>query len=107
MADTDIFAFSVRPEEGLGIALIEAMASGPPIVASDVGACREALAGGECGLLVPPGDAVAMAEAIAVLADPARTAARYLDVLLGPRPADRAAHPHGRSRVRARATATA
>ncbi|MBL6427636.1 MAG: glycosyltransferase [Maritimibacter sp.] len=61
----DVFAFSVRPEEGLGIALIEAMAVGVPIVATDVGACREVLDGGGCGALVPENDPQALADAIA------------------------------------------
>lgn len=54
----------------LGIALIEAMAIGVPVVASDVGACREVLEDGRLGTLVPPGDALAMANAIdAIIAD--------------------------------------
>ena len=60
----DVFAFPVRPEEGLGIALVEAMAAGLPIVATDVGACREVLDGGRCGALVPENDPQAMADAI-------------------------------------------
>jgi glycosyltransferase involved in cell wall biosynthesis len=68
----DVFAFSTTPDEGLGIALIEAMAAGVPIVASDVPACREVLDDGECGLLVAPGDPDAMATAIAAIrSDPA------------------------------------
>jgi len=64
LREADVFAFSVRPEEGLGIALVEAMAVGTPIVATDVGACREVLAGGKCGLLVPEDSPKALAEAI-------------------------------------------
>jgi len=68
---SDIFAYSVNREEGLGIALIEAMAVGLPIVASDVPACREVLDDGRAGLLVEPGDPAAMAAGIeAVLARP-------------------------------------
>jgi glycosyltransferase involved in cell wall biosynthesis len=67
----DIFAFSTTPDEGLGIALIEAMAAGVPIVASDVMACREVLDDGALGKLVPADDPVALADAIqAVHADP-------------------------------------
>jgi glycosyltransferase involved in cell wall biosynthesis len=64
LAQADVFAFSVRPEEGLGIALVEAMAAGVPVVASDVGACREVLDNGTCGLLVEPGNATALADGI-------------------------------------------
>jgi glycosyltransferase involved in cell wall biosynthesis len=40
------------------------MAAGVPIVASDVGACREVLDNGQSGYLVSPGDPVALADAI-------------------------------------------
>lgn len=72
LAQMDVFVFSVWMGEGLGIAMIEAMAAGVPIVASDVPACREVLDDGEFGLLVPPANADAMATAIAAIrADPA------------------------------------
>jgi glycosyltransferase involved in cell wall biosynthesis len=62
--NADIFVFSTTEREGQGIALLEAMAAGLPIVASDVGACREVLAGGMCGVLFPPRDSEALASAI-------------------------------------------
>ena len=59
--------------EGVPKALIEAAACGRPIVATDVPGCREVVRPGETGLLVPPHDVAALAEAIAALAgDPAR-----------------------------------
>jgi glycosyltransferase involved in cell wall biosynthesis len=77
LAQLDAFLFAARREEGLGIALIEAMAAGVPVVASDVGACREVLDDGALGLLVPPGDPVALADAIERLrAEPEAAAAR-------------------------------
>ena len=73
----DLFVFSTTPSEGLGSALIEAMAAGVPVIASDVGACREVLDDGDLGLLVPPRDPGALADAIErVRADPAAAAAR-------------------------------
>jgi glycosyltransferase involved in cell wall biosynthesis len=73
----DVFVFATTPGEGQGIALIEAMAAGVPVVASDVGACREVLDGGALGLLVPPRDPAALADAILqVRAAPAAAAAR-------------------------------
>jgi len=73
----DLFVFSTTPSEGLGIALIEAMAAGVPVVASDVGASREVLDGGALGLLVPPADPAALADAIErVRAQPEAAAAR-------------------------------
>jgi glycosyltransferase involved in cell wall biosynthesis len=55
--------------EGLPTVLIEAAAAGRPIVASDVPGCREVVDQGENGLLVPPGDPSALADALALLAD--------------------------------------
>ena len=43
LGQMDVFAFSTTRDEGFGIALIEAMAAGLPVVASDVPACREVL----------------------------------------------------------------
>ena len=64
LVQLDVFVFSARPNEGFGIALAEAMAAGVPIVATDVGACREVLQGGSCGLLVNPNSPQALAEGI-------------------------------------------
>lgn len=50
--------------EGFGIAIVEAMASGRPVVASATGGITEIVAQGETGLLVPPGDVAALADAI-------------------------------------------
>jgi glycosyltransferase involved in cell wall biosynthesis len=54
--------------EALGIAAIEALASGVPVVASRVGGVPEVVIHGETGLLVPPGDATQLAEAILYMA---------------------------------------
>jgi glycosyltransferase involved in cell wall biosynthesis len=59
-------------EEGLPLALVEAMALGIPVISTPVNAIPEAVEHGVHGLLVPPGDAAALAEAILHLAgDPA------------------------------------
>lgn len=77
LAQLDLFVFSARPDEGFGIALAEAMAAGVPIVATDVGACREVLQGGRCGLLVEPYSPQALALGIRkALADPNATRQR-------------------------------
>jgi glycosyltransferase involved in cell wall biosynthesis len=51
-------------QEPLGRVLLEAAASGLPIVATDVGGTREILTDGISARLVPPGDPVALAEEI-------------------------------------------
>lgn len=53
--------------ESFGISVIEAMAFGIPVVASAAGALPELVRDGETGLLVPPGDAGALATAISRL----------------------------------------
>jgi glycosyltransferase involved in cell wall biosynthesis len=53
--------------EGLPVALVEAMASALPIVATDVSGTRDVMVDGETGWIVPPGDAAALADAIADL----------------------------------------
>lgn len=79
LSGLDVFTFSTTADEGFGIALVEAMLAGIPIVASDVGACREVLAAGDLGLLVPARDPLALADGIeAVIADPAEARARAL-----------------------------
>ena len=50
--------------EGLGLALLEAMALGRPVVASAVDGIREIITTGEDGLLVPAGDVSALTEAM-------------------------------------------
>jgi glycosyltransferase involved in cell wall biosynthesis len=65
----DVFVLSSR-YEGLPIALLEAMAAGVPPVATRVGGIPEVLTHEEDGLLVPPGDPDALAQALSrVLGD--------------------------------------
>jgi glycosyltransferase involved in cell wall biosynthesis len=59
--------------EGLPMALIEAMASGLPIIATDVSGTRDVMVPGETGVLVPPGNSESLVQAIETLMkDPAR-----------------------------------
>jgi glycosyltransferase involved in cell wall biosynthesis len=55
--------------EGLGVAVLEAMAAARPVVASRVGGLTDSVIDGETGLLVPPADSRALADALAGLAD--------------------------------------
>jgi glycosyltransferase involved in cell wall biosynthesis len=71
----DIFVLPSHME-GMSNALLEAMAAGRPVVATDVGGNAEVVRDGVTGLLVPPRDAGRLAEALlALLDDPARAGA--------------------------------
>lgn len=62
--------------EGLPKGLIEAAACARPIITTDVPGCRDVVTNGVDGLLVPVGDATALAEAIARLLNDAKLCAR-------------------------------
>jgi glycosyltransferase involved in cell wall biosynthesis len=62
----DVFALSSR-HEGLPIALLEAMGSGIPCVATAVGGVPEVVTDGREGLLVPPRDPTALATALSAM----------------------------------------
>jgi glycosyltransferase involved in cell wall biosynthesis len=58
--------------EGIPVALMEAMAAGVPVISTRISGIPELVIDGETGLLVEPGDATALADAIeSVFADPA------------------------------------
>jgi glycosyltransferase involved in cell wall biosynthesis len=72
LAAADVFVLPSL-SEGLPLALLEAMFSGRPIVASDVGEVGAALAHGGAGVLVEPGDPAALAAALdGLLSNPAQ-----------------------------------
>jgi glycosyltransferase involved in cell wall biosynthesis len=89
LSQATVFALPTL-REPFGLAFLDAMACGLPCVGTRLEALPEIVADGETGLLVPPGDAVALAAALErVLADPrraramgargrARVAARFL-----------------------------
>lgn len=64
---SDIFLLTTEPPESFGIVLIEAMATGLPVVATDYPGVRAVVTEGECGLLAPQGDPDAVAARLADL----------------------------------------
>jgi phosphatidylinositol alpha-mannosyltransferase len=95
-ASADVFVAPATSGESFGIVLLEAMAAGLPIVASDLPGYRTVAKDGRQGRLVTPGDAFGLAEAAGtLLANPAlrramaeegrRTAAEYAWPVVGKR----------------------
>jgi glycosyltransferase involved in cell wall biosynthesis len=67
--------------ETFGIVLVEAMAAGLPVVTTDAPGCRDIIRGGEDGVMVPPNDPDAMAEAmLKALVEPTRSRLSALSV---------------------------
>ena len=83
-ATSDVFVLpavvdSKGDTEGLGVVLIEAAEAGLPLVASDVGGIPDVVVHEESGLLVPPADPRALADALRRLADDPLLAARLVE----------------------------
>jgi glycosyltransferase involved in cell wall biosynthesis len=69
---SDVCVLSSKAE-GFSNSILEYMAAGRPVVATDVGGAREVIREGETGYIVPSGDDELMAERIvSLLRDPAR-----------------------------------
>jgi phosphatidylinositol alpha-mannosyltransferase len=64
LAEADVFVAPALGQESFGIVLVEAMAAGVPVVASDIPGYREVVQPDVDGILVPPGDPAALAEAV-------------------------------------------
>lgn len=65
--DADIFCAPALGGESFGIVLVEAMAAGAAVIASDLPGFREVLDEGKAGILVPAGDVDAWAAALLTL----------------------------------------
>ncbi len=76
LREASLFVLSSR-SEGMPMSVLEAMATGVPVVASAVGGIPELVAGEESGLLVDPGDSAALAAAIARVIDDAEIRLRF------------------------------
>jgi glycosyltransferase involved in cell wall biosynthesis len=66
LAAADVLVAPSR-NEGMGRVLVEALALGVPVVGTAVGGIPDVIVDGECGVLVPPEDPPALAEALADL----------------------------------------
>jgi len=71
LAAMNLFAQPSVQQEGLPTSILEAQSAGLPVIASDIGGVNETLQNNVTGLLVPPGDATALANAIVSLANDA------------------------------------
>jgi glycosyltransferase involved in cell wall biosynthesis len=81
LADADVYALA-SPSEALGIAVMEAMAAGLPVVASNVGGIPELVTRGVTGELFDPPDHRALArELISLLGSPERRRAMSAEAL--------------------------
>ncbi len=77
MVSADVVVAPQTGGESFGVVLVEAMAAGAPLVASDLSAFSRVLDGGELGALFAAGDPDALArEVLGVLTDPRGTAER-------------------------------
>jgi glycosyltransferase involved in cell wall biosynthesis len=76
LASVDVMVLPSYYGEGLPKSLIEAAACALPLVTTDMPGCRDVVTDGVDGLLVPPRDSVALADAIAQLQNDPALAAR-------------------------------
>lgn len=76
MQTFDIFALPSTGNEGVPQALMQAMATGLPVVTTPVGAIPELVKDGESGLLVPPENVAALTDALARLLSDSALAAK-------------------------------
>ncbi len=66
-ATADVYVSPATGQESMGVVLLEALASGTPIVCSDIHGYRSVVRRGEQGLLVPPRNVTGLADAIGQL----------------------------------------
>ncbi|MCG5433674.1 glycosyltransferase family 4 protein [Mycobacterium sp. MYCO198283] len=79
LRSADVYCAPNTGGESFGIVLVEAMAAGTAVVASDLSAFRRVLEHGEAGRLVPVDDADALAAAVVELLEDDAARARYVE----------------------------
>ena len=77
VASCDLMAAPFLSERFSSVQLLEAMAQGRPVIASDLGEPREVIQDGVNGYLVPPGDVAALADRITALVSDAAALGRF------------------------------
>lgn len=77
LADCTVFVLPTYYREGLPRTILESMATGRAIITTRTPGCRETVTPGENGMLVPPRDVAALAEAMAELAGDPEKCARF------------------------------
>lgn len=75
----DVFCSPATEGESFGVVLLEAMAAGLPVVASNIEGYRQVVTDGENGLLVPPRDDIRLAEGICTVLQNRALAQRLAD----------------------------
>jgi phosphatidylinositol alpha-mannosyltransferase len=78
MRSADVYCAPNTGGESFGIVLVEAMAAGTAVVASDLDAFRRVLCGGQAGQLVPVDDSTELAAALIAVLDDDALRARYI-----------------------------
>ena len=77
LALMNVFVFPSRWPEAFGLTLVEAMAAGTPVVATQIGAIPEIVQHGVHGWLFPPDDLASMTQGIATLLRDSATAKKF------------------------------
>ncbi len=78
LRSADVYCAPNTGGESFGIVLVEAMAAGTPVVASDLHAFRRVLCDGDAGMLVPVEDGAALAAGLVAVLESDQVAKRYI-----------------------------